>query len=377
MIPSGVLLRRLAVRIVCRITLCALIAAILLVCYRTKLAAAPRVLPPSPAKVLVVENTRSQDSVAIGDYYVRKRRVPAKNVCRITCPTTEECSLQEYREQIEEPVRAFLKQNRLKVDFLLLTKGIPIRTHEGEHGGFSTDSLLMGMEIKDKRTDTENKISRAVNPYFRQQERFTHARYNLYLVSRLIGYTRADCLKLVDNALLAKPVKVPFLLHVGPGHENAGYKSVNDGMREADRTLTAKGLQSLLSTKNEFAGGYTNLMGYFSWGSNDAGYNRKAYNSLGFVPGALAETAVSTSARTFENPNASGQSLIADLVAQGVTGCKGYVSEPFADSIALADILFDRYTSGYSLTESFWMASRWIGWKDMVIGDPLCAPYAK
>ena len=86
---------------------------------------------------------------------------------------------------------------------------------------------------------------------------------------------------------------------------------------------------------------------------------------------------MSTSGRTFADPNARGQSLIADLVAQGITGCKGYVAEPFADAIARADVLFDRYTSGFTLAESFYCASRYLGWKDVVIGDPLCAPYAK
>ena len=95
-----------------------------------------------------------------------------------------------------------------------------------------------------------------------------------------------------------------------------------------------------------------------------------------FAPGSIAETAVSTSGRNFQNPDAPGQSLIADLIKQGVTGCKGYVSEPYADAIARADILFERYTAGYNLAESFYMASVSAHWKDVVLGDPLCAPYA-
>ena len=47
-----------------------------------------------------------------------------------------------------------------------------------------------------------------------------------------------------------------------------------------------------------------------------------------------------------------------------------------AAAMAHADILFDRYTAGYNLAESFYMASQFIHWKDMVIGDPICAPYA-
>jgi uncharacterized protein (TIGR03790 family) len=327
--------------------------------------------PVSPASVLVVKNLNSPDSVAIADYYERKRRLPADNVCSVRCPVVEECSQKEYEDQLEQPVQRFLAHLNRSIDYIVLTKGIPIRTHEGNSGGFSVDSLLVVMDIH-----KPNGNQPLVNPYFRKMERFSHARYGMYLVTRLIGYTRADCLRLVDDSLAARPYKGPFLIHVGPGHNDGGYKPVNDGMRRASEILTRKGLDSILSIGDGFAGGYKNLMGYFSWGSNDLKYDKHAYNSLGFVPGGIAETAVSTSARTFADPRAPGQSLIADLVAQGVTGCKGYVSEPYASAIAYADILFDRYTSGYTLAESFYMASIAVRWKDLVVGDPICAPYA-
>jgi uncharacterized protein (TIGR03790 family) len=117
------------------------------------------------------------------------------------------------------------------------------------------------------------------------------------------------------------------------------------------------------------------LAGYFSWGSNDAAFEIATYRSLRFLPGAIVETAVSTSGRTFR-PSAGGQSLVADLISGGATGAKGYVSEPLTFALCRADILFDRYVSGYNLAESFYMASPLLQWKDVVVGDPLCAPYS-
>jgi len=35
----------------------------------------------------------------------------------------------------------------------------------------------------------------------------------------------------------------------------------------------------------------------------------------------------------------------------------------------------DRYTLGYTMAESFYAASHFVGWEDVVIGDPLCCPY--
>jgi hypothetical protein len=39
--------------------------------------------------------------------------------------------------------------------------------------------------------------------------------------------------------------------------------------------------------------------------------------------------------------------------------------------------LFDRYTKGWTLAESFYAASRFVAWEDIVIGDPLAMPYGK
>jgi len=107
-----------------------------------------------------------------------------------------------------------------------------------------------------------------------------------------------------------------------------------------------------------------------SWGSNDPKFTDAAYHSLRFAAGAIGDTAVSTSART-SLPATGGQSLIADLVAQRITGVKGYVDEPLLQAIASPSIVMERFTSGYLMVESFYAASRFVGWEDVVIGDPL------
>jgi uncharacterized protein (TIGR03790 family) len=95
-----------------------------------------------------------------------------------------------------------------------------------------------------------------------------------------------------------------------------------------------------------------------------------------WLPGAIAETFVSTGGRSFTYGTSYGQSLIADLIRDGVTGVKGYVYEPYLSAIAHPDILFDRYTYGYNLAESYYMASNFLGWMDVVVGDPKLAPYS-
>jgi uncharacterized protein (TIGR03790 family) len=192
----------------------------------------------------------------------------------------------------------------------------------------------------------------------------------------LDGYTEEDADHLIDNSVAAKAEKGPFFFDAKPGHFKGGYEELNAGLLRVTDLLKAKGLTSTTDSVGEFVAPAAPLAGYASWGSNDEHFNADAYHALKFLPGALAETFVSTSARSFL-PTETGQSMIADLIAQGVTGVKGYVSEPYTQALCRCDILFDRYTSGYNLAESFYMASPMIKWKDVVIGDPLCCPYAK
>jgi uncharacterized protein (TIGR03790 family) len=118
------------------------------------------------------------------------------------------------------------------------------------------------------------------------------------------------------------------------------------------------------------------LLGYFSWGSNDDQFSQAAYNSLHFAPGSIGDTAVSTSARSFF-VQSGGQSMIADLITQGITGVKGYTDEPLLQGVSSPTIVLGKFTQGYNLGESFYAGSHFVGWTDIVVGDPLAQPYAK
>lgn len=95
-----------------------------------------------------------------------------------------------------------------------------------------------------------------------------------------------------------------------------------------------------------------------------------------WIDGAVGETYVSTGGRSFRYLTRYGQSLVADLIKDGISGIKGYVYEPYLTAVAHPNILFERYTSGYSLAESFSMASEIsLSWMDVILGDPKVAPY--
>jgi uncharacterized protein (TIGR03790 family) len=393
------------------------------------LAHAGPALKRSPGEVLLVVNTSSPISRAIADDYAGKRRIA--NRLSVQCQDSalsakfETITLADYTRELQNPIRAYLAAHQ-NINFIVLTKGVPIRittaamgscdehSREPENirGHPSVDSYLAALDYTSLPAAVKINIagSGAIgcaysNRYWNATESFSHARYGGYLVTRLDGYTEADAKSLVIRSLEAERdisrivTAGKVLLDVEPvfglGDKatqpapitstnilaESQWSEFNADMRHAADVLTVRGIPVELDLTTKFIGGRSNLLGYFSWGSNDERswggnefYSAKAYLSLYFAPGAVSDTAVSTSARTFL-PATGGQSLMADLIAHGLTGAKGYTDEPLLQAIASPTIVFERYTAGYTLAESFYAASHFVAWEDVVIGDPLCCPY--
>ncbi len=361
-------------------------------------------------RVLVVRNANSPVSRAVADDYAKRR--PVANVLSVRCqdsaasPANETISFAAYEQTIEKPIRAFLTAHAI-VDFVVLTKGVPIRITDAPGRGLggrrpSLDSYLAALDYDKMPGAKSIRLSDSgftgtawANRFWNAPEPFTHAKYGGYLVTRLDGYTEADARALTTRALAAEqlgrpPANGKVLLDTCPAFGYADRRSqprsvtsdsgelnfneYNADMQRAADILRSRGMPVELTQTDVFAGKRTGLLGYVSWGSNDRHFDADAYHSLRFAPGAVGETAVSTSARTFL-PTQGGQSLIADLITQGVAGVKGYTDEPLLQAVASPSILFDRYTRGWTLAESFYAASRFVGWEDIVIGDPLCRAY--
>jgi tetratricopeptide (TPR) repeat protein len=113
---------------------------------------------------------------------------------------------------------------------------------------------------------------------------------------------------------------------------------------------------------------------------------------MGFVPGAIVGTYVSSDARTFQEPppgwepkgnwndqttwfGGSPQSLIGDLIREGATGAAGHVAEPYLASTIRPQILFPAYLAGFTLADAYYLAMPHLSWQTVVIGDPLCRPF--
>ena len=343
-----------------------------------------------PKNVLLVINDSSPVSQSIGAYYQQRRGIPNRNVCHISCSTAEFVSKTECENNIVIPIRNYINNSGIheRIDYIVLTKGIPLGASYNDsayYGPLSTASLITCVGEPSVVPVPTNPYGPTASPaapqqYFTHQLSFSGKSY--YAVARLDAYTEDQVHRMIDDSLAAQSESDLFVLD-GCYWTSATYIAANNRLRTANHNLLTAGKTTYYndttfdSMVNEFVGGQQGVMGYFSWGSNESAYyTLQLYKSNVFLPGSIADTYTSTSSRTFTYPPTYGQSLIADLIPQGLSAGNGYVSEPYVNLATFPNFLFDRYIQGYNVAESFLAATPKLYWKAVLVGDPLMAPYA-
>jgi len=372
---------------------------LLLVSVLTLALAAPG-FAQSAANVLLVVNEASADSAGIAAHYARVRSVPSDQILRLKVDAADEIDRASFNSAIQAPIAAWLQQHAAqdRILYIVLTKGIPLRIkgtagRTGTLASVDSELTLLYRRLVGQVVAIDGRVD---NPYYlgaapvEQARTFTHEAFDLYLVTRLDGYTAGDVAGLVDRGVSpAREGRILLDQKTGTGSD-AG----NAWLAAAADRLTKGGFgdRVVLDTTNQVLSGQQDVLGYYSWGSNDPAITRRRIG-LGFVPGAIAATFVSTDGRTFTEPPAtwtigkwfdrstffagSPQSLAGDLIREGVTGIAAQVAEPYFDASVRPDILFPAYVAGFNLAESFYLAMPYLSWQTVVVGDPLCAPFAR
>ena len=394
--------------------------------------------------VLVVINDASPASQQIGDAYVRSRNIPADHVVRLNAPATEVISRTAFELTIQGPIAVHLTRTGLQdqILYIVLTKGIPIRIRgtsgtDGTTASVDSELTLLYRRMieapaaaviglasspyylrdarvplrvhgtiessedgEDKETASAEFLSRPMldtpllpavgrvdNPHYlgaaplSTATRFTREASQLYLVTRLDGFTVDDALGLITRGR-ARSVAGAVLLDQRAGLTDRGG---NAWLRSAADTLSDAGHAVVLESSAAPAASTAPLIGYYSFGSSDPAHRRRL-PGVTFAPGAIGGMFVSTDGRTFVEPAPDWQpggsgpqtdSLAGDLIRAGLTGVAANVAEPYLDAAVRPQILFPAYLAGFNLAESFYLAMPFLSWQTIVLGDPLSAPFAK
>jgi uncharacterized protein (TIGR03790 family) len=349
--------------------------------------------------VLLIDNRQSEASVKIADHYAKVREVPPDQRVTIDVPVSDEINARDFAGRIERPIAGWFQRTsgQDRILYIVLTKGVPLRVTgttglQGTVASVDSELTLMYRKLAGRAAPPAGRID---NPYFlggnpiANAKTFSHQQHDIFLVTRLDGYTVEDVMALIDRAK-APTAQGRFILDMKSAFTDKG----NVWLQAAADRLTqmGHGSQVLLDTGGAVVTGQKDVIGYYSWGSNDPAVHQRNFN-LTFLPGAIGAMFVSTDGRTFtappENWNistwdkkdtfhaGSPQSLAGDLIHAGITGVAGHVAEPYLDATIRPEILFPAYASGFNLAESFYLAMPYLSWQTVVVGDPLCTPFPR
>ena len=334
--------------------------------------------------VAVIVNLNSNDSKLIGNYFQVKRNIPNVNMIYISTSTSEEITSTEF-DSLRSQVESYILLNNLRdsINYIVTTKGVPLKINRG---GFDIPIGQYRNECPSASVESElscilgyysKYIGQAgiyYSPYYYKFDTFSKKKYDMYLVTRLDGYSTDDVFKMIDrsgpNTLVSKSALYIFDQDTAWSY---ALQYINDNMKTAADSLLFYNKNVELNTDTIYVTYRSSVIGYMSWGSND--HYAYLFTEHG-IPhntwsvGSIADMYVSTSGRSFNYPPVYGQSLISELIKEGVCGAKGYVYEPMSSAMTNPIVLFGKYLHGYNLAESFHSSFRYMSWVDVVVGDP-------
>ena len=369
-------------------------------CLALALVATDRADALTPNEVLLVGNAASAASRAIAEHYARARELPADHILLLTGlaeDPPDQISRQDYEHLIQAPIAAWLGRRGAqdRIACIVLTKGLPLRIAgtRGRAGTIASVDSELTLLYRRLAGTSASVVGAIANPYFLNEaplpsaQPFSHEQMDVYLVTRLDGFTVDDVIGLIDRGRAPSTAGRIVL------DERAGWTHLaNEWLRiSAERLRQAGHAERVVhDATSQPVTDQSDLLGYYSWGTNDPAIRVRRLG-LRFAPGGIAAAYVATDGRTFREPPAewqaggpgdrffagSADSLAGDLIRDGVTGIAAQVADPYLDGAVRPQILFPAYLAGFSLAEAFYLAMPSLSWQTIIVGDPLCAPFSR
>lgn len=386
----------------------------------------------TPEEIVIIVNKTNPTSVEIGKYYSKKRSVPDINILYLRISDQEYCDRSYYNQKIASEVKEFIIRNDpvKLIRCLVTTHGIPLKVGPEEIGKEAQKRIA---EIKDQqnkiRSDLkklqeskgeENKIARLgeelktldkeliqldrrdtsssldseltlvleekynldrwiLNPFFHGfheradiQDKFKR----VLMVSRLDGPDSLTIKRLIDNTIKAEREGVK-----GKAYFDArGSYVTGEGTAMAlyDKSI---GLAAKLFEKNGYQVIFDDKPALFGIGECPEAafycgwYSLGHYvNSFEWVPGAVGYHIASIECMTLHNRDS--QVWCKRMLEEGISATLGPVDEPFVEAFPLPHEFFGALLTGrFSLVEAYFLTSRFLSWRMVLVGDPLYYPF--
>lgn len=344
----------------------------------------------TPAQVVVVYNAASTRSEQCARAYCARRSIPARQCVGLKgLKKGQDITRREFDTLLRYPLMQIAQRNSWQLPAtpgrglkpvlaMVLMPDMPLRVQEenvpGKVQGIpmqnraSVDSELMLLGANYNTTGPLN------NPFFNKDESLQKAK------PPVLAVTRIDA---PDDDTIRRMIQFPAEVERrglwgwtvvdqgGPYAEGDKYFTAIAGLaREKGQPLFHEESKSTLAAAFPLM---QNTSVYFGWYTNPANgpFNRKTAADFRFAPGAVACHLHSFSGTSVKNPD----TWVGALLQRGAAVTTGNVYEPLLAGCMRFDVFYDRLLKGYTVAEAALMATPWLSWQGVVLGDPLYRPF--
>lgn len=220
-----------------------------------------------------------------------------------------------------------------------------------------------------------------VDPNLNMNHRFNTNHYTTgtnwklnYLVSRLDGQNLTEVEFMIDRLYNSD--------HSGSGMWilDGGLYLMNGDVSSTNTKLTGKGFNTTVDyiSSTWISQSPTQVIGYTSAGFNDGMPSTYIHTLLDFnyLNGAIFNTYESFNAWAMNKNFRNWHGLVSEFVEKRLdgeagSGGAGHTFEPFVYGVSEDNKYFPAYAIGYSMVDAAYQGMQYLGWENLVIGDPL------
>jgi len=378
-----------------------------------------------PEEILVIANANAAKSKGLAQYYIKKRRIPEKNLVLVFMTDKETCSREEYERKAVPPIRRFLDKNA-GIRAMVTVFGLPLRISGPEKNQAESSDINdlelrikalekdlnqeQGMEadlkqkkngelsaLKARLEDYRKSIDKEAafdselalvkkdgyelnmwlpNPYylgFRGQD-LVLTQDEVLMTSRLDGASEAVVKRIIDDSMEAERTGLKGRAYFDarwkdPGDKKlSGYAFYDRSIHLAAQSLSEKKRMEVVLNDSEalFQNGESpDTALYCGW------YSLAKYvDAFTWQKGSVGYHIASSECTTLKNPDS--RVWCKKMLDHGIAATVGPVGEPYVQAFPVPEVFFDFLTEGYlTLAEAYLISLPYLSWKMVLIGDPL------
>jgi len=311
-------------------------------------------------QLAIVINDADPHSVAVGAYYRQRRNIPAANVVHVSIPgkphALDPARFKLLKQQIDAGLGA-------DVQAVLMIWTAPYRV---ACNGITAAYTLGYDAAQCARTCAPGQPSAYFNAASRRPFSELNMRLSMLLPTESVAQARA----LIDRGTAAGFRTLPATAYYLVTSDSA--RNARAAFFPAPGRIGARRLNTRTLRTDALEGARDILI----YQTGKAAVDK--LDTLGFVPGALADHLTSFGGDLLSSASHTDQMSSLRWLEAGATASYGSVSEPcnYWQKFPNPSVLFKNYVQGNSAIEAYWKSVAWPA-QGLFIGEPLAAPYAR